>query len=104
IQVLGAFNDGGSSVGKGFDTQNSYELQNYTTIAHGAHVIKFGARLRGQTDDNFSPLNFNGTFVFGGGLAPALDSNNQPIPGVSENITSLESYRRTRLNLPGGLP
>jgi Carboxypeptidase regulatory-like domain len=104
IQVLGAFNDGGASVGKGFDTQNSYELQNYTTIAHGAHVIKLGARLRGQTDDNFSPLNFNGTFVFGGGLAPALDSNNQPIPTVSENISSLESYRRTRLNLPGGLP
>jgi len=104
IQVLGAFNDGGASVRKGFDTQNSYELQNYTTIAHGAHVIKFGARLRGQSDDNFSPQNFNGTFVFGGGLAPVLDSSNQPIPGASENISSLESYRRMLLNLPGGQP
>ena len=104
LQVLGAFNDGGASVGKGFDTQNSYELQNYTTIAHGAHVIKFGARLRGQTDDNFSPLNFNGTFTFGGGLAPALDSGNQPVTGVLENIDSLESYRRTLLGLPGGMP
>jgi len=104
IQVLGAFNSGGASVGNSFDTQHSYELQNYTTIAHRAHVIKFGARLRGQTDDSFSPLNFNGTFTFGGGLAPALDSSGQPIPGVFQNIDSLESYRRTVLNLPGGGP
>ena len=104
IQVLGAFDDGGASLGTGFDTQNNYELQNYTTIAHGAHLIRFGARLRGQTDDNFSPQNFNGTFTFGGGLEPALDSNNQAILGVFENIDSIESYRRTLLNLPGGGP
>lgn len=104
IQVLGAFNSGGASVGSGFDTQNNYELQNYTTIVHHAHVIKFGARLRGQTDDNFSPLNFNGTFTFAGGRAPAVDSNGQVITGAFQNIDSLESYRRTLLNLPGGGP
>ncbi len=65
IQVLGAFNDGGSQVGRSFDTHNYYELQNYTTIPHQAHVWKFGVRLRGQTDDNISPQNFNGTFTFG---------------------------------------
>jgi hypothetical protein len=64
IQVLGSFNDGGSQLGRSFDTQNYYELQNYTTIPKGAHVWKFGVRLRGQTDDNISPLNFNGTFTF----------------------------------------
>lgn len=64
IQVLGAFNEGGSQLGRSFDTQNYYELQNYTTIPHGAHVWKFGVRLRGQTDDNISPQNFNGTFTF----------------------------------------
>jgi hypothetical protein len=97
IQVLGAFNDGGASVGRAFDTQNSYEFQNYTTVARGAHIWKFGARLRGQTDDNLSPTNFNGTFTFGGGLAPVLDASNQPVPGQFENITSLERYRRTLL-------
>jgi hypothetical protein len=102
IQVLGAFDSGGASVGNGFDTQNNYELQNYTTITHRGHVIKFGARLRGQTDDNFSPQNFNGTFTFAGGLAPALNSNQQPVPGLLVNIDSLENYRRTLLNLPGG--
>jgi Carboxypeptidase regulatory-like domain len=64
IQVLGAVNEGGSQVGRSFDTQNYYELQNYTTIPHRAHVWKFGVRLRGQTDDNISPQNFNGTFTF----------------------------------------
>jgi hypothetical protein len=64
IQVLGSFNDGGSQLGSSFDTQNYYELQNYTTIPRGAHVWKFGGRLRGQTDDNISPLDFNGTFTF----------------------------------------
>ena len=97
IQVLGAFDDGGASVGRGFDTQNSYEFQNYTTIVRGAHVIKFGARLRGQTDDNISPQNFNGTFTFGGGLAPVLDASSLPVAGQFETIDSLERYRRTLL-------
>src|SRR5579871_206248 len=64
IQVLGAFNEGGSNVGRSFDTRNYYELQNYTTIPHKAHVWKFGVRLRRQTDDNISQQNFNGTFTF----------------------------------------
>lgn len=101
IQVLQSFNDGGSQLGRSFDYQNSYEFQNNTMMVHGAHAIKFGARLRGQTDDNISPLNFNGTFTFGGGLAPVLDANNQPT-GTTANITSIERYRRTLLNLPGG--
>jgi hypothetical protein len=65
IVVLGAFNDGGSSVGRTFDTQNSYEIQNYTSLARGKHSWRFGVRLRGQTDDSVSPQNFNGTFTFG---------------------------------------
>ena len=44
--VLGAFNGGGNPQGTLKDTQNHYELQNYTSIAHGKHFIKFGARLR----------------------------------------------------------
>ena len=102
IQVLGSFNSGGSQLGRTFDTQNYFELQNYTTISHGAHVWKFGVRLRGQTDDNISPLNFNGTYTFSGGLAPELGANNQPVLDSAGNavlvdISSIESYRRTLL-------
>jgi hypothetical protein len=103
IQVFGAFNDGGASVGHSFDTQNNYEFQNYTTIVHRAHMWKFGARLREQTDDNIAPVNFNGTYTFAGGLAPVL-MNNQAVPGQFENISSLERYRRTLLFQQLGYP
>jgi len=86
IQVLGAFNEGGAQVGQSFDTQNNFELQNYTTVPRGAHVWKFGVRLREQLDDNVSRLNFNGTFTFGGG------------PG---GLTSIDLYRQTLLSAPG---
>lgn len=107
IQVSGAFNGGGASVVMGSDVQNSYELQNYTSILRGAHSWRFGTRLRGYTEDSVSPQNFNGTFTFTGGLAPELDANNQPIldssgQPVLVQISSIEQYRRTKLNLPGG--
>ena len=103
ISVLGSFNDGGSLLGRSFDTQNYFELQNYTTISKSAHVWKFGVRLREQTDLNISPLDFNGQFIFGGGLAPVLDANNQPVldssgQPVTANISSIQSYQRTILS------
>lgn len=103
IQVLGSFNGGGSQNGRSFDTQNSYELQNYTSMLHGAHAIKFGMRLRGQSDDSVSPQNFNGVFTFGGGaLEPVLNAQNEPVLDGSGQpemapITSIERYRRTLL-------
>ena len=89
-------------MGHSFDARNNYELQNITFIVRGSHAWKFGIRLRGETDDNSSPQNFSGTFTFGGGTAPVLDSNNQPLldpTGQSKlaPITSIERYRRTLL-------
>jgi hypothetical protein len=110
IQVLGSFNGGGASIGKSGDTQNSFELQNYSTMVHGKHVLKFGVRMRGQTDDSVSPQNFNGTFTFGGGtLEPVLNASNQPVldgagQPVLAPITSIERYRRTLLFQQMGLP
>jgi hypothetical protein len=75
IQVLGAFTGGGATVPHGTDLQNNYELQNYTSVLHGKHFWRFGARLRGQTDHNVSPSNFNGTFTFSG--EPGISSIRQ---------------------------
>jgi hypothetical protein len=103
VQVLQSFNDGGATLGHTFDTQNSYELQNYTSMVKGKHSWRFGVRLRGQMDENVSPQNFNGTFTFaGGGMAPVLDGQNQPVLDpqgqvVLAPITSIERYRRTLL-------
>jgi hypothetical protein len=83
--VLGAFNGGGSSYGHTYDTQNSYELQNNTSMLRGKHALRFGIRARAQTDDSVSPQNFNGTFTFGG----------------ADGLTSIERYQGTLMHLPG---
>ncbi len=102
INVLSAFYGGGSRLGDTTDHQNNYELQNYTSILHGQHTWRFGIRARGATEASNSSQNFNGTFTFGGGLAPLLDATNRPVGDASgqpvlENIDSIERYRRTLL-------
>ncbi|MDP9159184.1 MAG: carboxypeptidase regulatory-like domain-containing protein [Acidobacteriota bacterium] len=64
INVQGAFTAGGNRIGRATDTQNRYELQNYTSVSHGNHFIRFGGRLRAMTESSQSTANFNGTFVF----------------------------------------
>ncbi len=102
IQVLGSFIGGGSQNGQSLDKQNDLELQNYTSMVRNRHTLRFGVRLRGQMDSSVTRQNFNGRFTFGGGLAPELDSNNQPVLDGSGNpvltsIKSIERYRRTLL-------
>ncbi|HLG98448.1 MAG TPA: carboxypeptidase regulatory-like domain-containing protein [Bryobacteraceae bacterium] len=115
LVVSGAFNGGGSQLGHSIDQENHWELQNYTTVASGAHAWKFGFRVRAVTIDNTSPSNFGGTFTFAGGYAPILDpSTNLPVvPGVActpaapnpgcQNITSIQRYQRTLLFQQMGL-
>jgi len=47
------------------DTLDRYELQNYTSMSHGKHFLKFGARLRVTRDSNESRYGYNGSFNFG---------------------------------------
>ena len=58
------FVTGGVSAGHALQTEKHYELQNFTTIAKGAHGLKFGMRLRELTLDDTSPSNFLGTYLF----------------------------------------
>jgi hypothetical protein len=102
ILVLGAFSGGAATVGNAADTQSSYELQEYVSVAKAKHTWRFGARFRGLLEDTLSPENFNGTFSFNGGLGPQLDANNQPVldPSGQEviaSVSSIEQYRRTVL-------
>jgi hypothetical protein len=107
VVVGGAFNGGGAQIGNYIDTENHYELQNYTTISGGAHTWKFGVRTRAVTINNFSPQDFGGTYNFNGAYAPILDANYQPVaPGVQcdeakqdpsacELLQSTQVYQRT---------
>ena len=109
LDVLNSFIGGGAQVGNSFNTLDTYELQNYATVTHNAHTLRFGVRTRAATLDNTSPINFGGTYMFAGRLAPELDANNQPVLDSSGqpqvvNITSIESYRRTLLFQRMGFP
>jgi hypothetical protein len=64
VNVPGAFTGGGYNSGTQTDHQDHYEFQNYTSIIHGNHTIKFGARLRDLRDANESTSGFNGIFTF----------------------------------------
>src|SRR5271157_5180809 len=62
--VQGAFTGGGSSSGTVTSNQDHYELQNYTSIAHGHHFIKFGGRLRDTQYSSSQNSGFNGSYNF----------------------------------------
>lgn len=84
IEVQGAFTSGENSEGLVRTTQNNYELQNYTSITHGNHLIKFGARLRGITSSESTDANFNGTFIFSafGNPTAALQAYANAVQGL----------------------
>lgn len=105
IEVQEAFTGGGSQVGQSHTTEKEWELTNNTSFAKDAHALKVGARIRSINLTQFSPQNFGGSFTFfGGGFGPALDANNQPIPGAEPvPLTSIERYRRTQVFLAQGL-
>jgi hypothetical protein len=64
VSVLGNFVGGGNSQGTLNDLQNSYEVQNYTSVIHGNQTMKFGIRIRANHDSDYSTSAFNGTFTF----------------------------------------
>ena len=64
VQAEGDFTAGGMSGQVNRDHTTRLEMQNLTTISHGAHSIEFGTRMRDYLDANFTSGNYNGTFRF----------------------------------------
>jgi hypothetical protein len=64
VNVQGAFTAGGNSIGSVADHQDHYELQNYTSMVRGTHIIKFGGRLRALREANNATSGFNGSFSY----------------------------------------
>ena len=99
IVVSGEFTGGGNGVGNKVDVGKHFELTNISSVAHGIHTIRFGARVRRDSDENLNPAGFNGAFTFAGGDVPLLDSNNNVVVDSSGNpvlthLTSLQQYQR----------
>ncbi len=77
--VQGAFTGGGSSSGMVIGNQDHYELQNYTSIAHKTHFIKFGGRLRGTLYSSSQNSGFNGSYNFS-----SLNAYQQTVEGLAQ--------------------
>ena len=78
--VMDAFTGGGPPLTLSFTDQDLLELQNLTTLTHGAHLLRWGGRLRGVYLNDQDTQNYTGTFTF----------------------TSLDSYRTTLMGQQSG--
>lgn len=97
LNVQDSFFGGGAQIGNASNTQDRAEVQNFTSWSIGHHFLKVGGRFRYVRVRSIAPSNFGGTYTFAGGTGPALDANDQVIPGGGGTIqiSSLERYRRT---------
>jgi hypothetical protein len=104
VQVAGAFTGGGNTLGPQRLREFNVELNDDAILTTKKHTLKFGTQLMAYRERQQLTNNFNGTYTFGGGTAPVLDANGNPIPGQTQTITGIEQYRRALLHLPGGTP
>ena len=104
VNVAGSFTGGGSTVGAQRLHEFNLEADDDAILSSKKHTLKVGTQFMLYAEHQRLTNNFNGTYTFGGGTAPVLDTNNAPIPGTSETISGIEQYRRSLLKLPGGVP
>jgi len=103
VSVPGYFQSGGNTSGYFDDRRRQLEVNDNLSYAAGRHMLTLGAQSVTMFERFTDPDNFNGSFTFGGGAAPELDSWNNPT-GRDTVVSPLEQYRRALLNLPGGTP
>jgi hypothetical protein len=77
VSVPGYFASGNSTTQTATDHTNHLELQNITTMSHGAQAIKFGTRIRDNEVTNSDNGSFNGSFSF-----PSLDAYLYTVNGI----------------------
>ena len=98
--VPGAFSAGGATLQNLARNERRLEIINNVSTTRGKHNLKFGVQLYNRNVEDERADNPQGTFFFGGSLAPTLDANDSTL----NHISGLEQYRRTLLSLPGGVP
>ena len=83
ISVASAFTFGGSPNGNAAETDNHYEIQNYTSMVKGKHSLKYGVRVRALTESSIAPSGFNGAFIFSGVTGE---------PGAPGTLSSVQQF------------
>lgn len=102
IIVPEAFTGGGAPTSLSSSEESRWQLHNYTSLSLGGHLLKFGGQVRAVRLADVSRQDFNGAFLFAGGLAPQLDAGDAVVRNASGQVvlvpvTGLERYRRTLL-------
>lgn len=64
IQVADAFTGGGARFSNNFSNEKRYEYSNITSYSAKTHMLKFGGRIRGVTQNDQSTSGYNGSFTF----------------------------------------
>ena len=94
VQVAGAFTGGGASLGPRRLQEFNLEADDDVIWTTARHTVKIGTQFQMYRENQRLTTNFNGTYTFGGGIAPVLDANGNPVAGQTTTITGLEQYRR----------
>lgn len=92
IIVAGSFSAGGANLQKLDRDERRLEITDYVTTDIKKHSLKFGVQIFNRRTSEIRAENTNGNFFFGGAT---LEGGTR---------SSLEQYRRARLNLPDGSP
>ncbi len=101
INVLDAFNGGGSTCCLSTRQENNLEWQEYLTFTHKKHTIKSGLQLQYGSYDVYNASNFNGTFTFS-----SLDQYRAVLSGerVDPNDPTSALVRPTQFTINQGDP
>jgi hypothetical protein len=103
LQVAGAFTSGGNTSGALRDHEVSVEFDDDAIVSLPRHLIKFGLQSEYLRERFRYTSNFNGTWLFGGGTAAVLDTNDNPT-AQTETITGVQQYVRALNGWAGGAP
>jgi hypothetical protein len=102
VQVAGAFTGGGATLGPRQLHELNIEADDDAIVTTKHHTLKFGTQMMIYDEHQQLTTNFNGTYTFGGGTAPVLDANGNPVAGQTETITGVQQYQRALLDQAGG--
>ena len=79
LTVQGAFTGGGDNGQTSNNTGTHIEVQNYTSIALSKNFIRFGGRVRYNSENLTSNANSNGTFTYASLLDPCVSGNSSGV-------------------------
>ncbi|SNT43972.1 Carboxypeptidase regulatory-like domain-containing protein [Granulicella rosea] len=104
VQVSGAFTGGGTSVGRQRMHELGIEFNDDAIFNWKKHLLKIGIQTDTYVQHRHMTTNFNGSYLFNGGAAPALDPVTHLPTGQTVQITGLEQYFRATHGYAGGTP